>query len=1133
MNNNLFIDNWQFHEFEIDTPYEEMADFTNFCDIDIPHDWMIGHTNALYSNSIGFYRKVFKANPQKGHIYYLRFEGVYMDCEIYCNRQKVFTWKYGYSTFDVNLTDYLVSGENSIFVICKYQDPNTRWYSGAGIYRNVWFFDKESVSFVPDGIYTSTKETSDGFLLTIDEEIQSTEECEILLKNTLSDPDGNIITILEKPIKLQIGKIKVSGEINVSSVYKWDIIDPNLYTLSSEIIYGEMVKDFSETKIGFRTISFDCNKGFSLNGRIVKINGACMHHDLGALGAAVNKSALRRQLEKLLKMGVNSIRTSHNMPSVELMELADEMGILINSEAFDMWELPKTTYDYSNFFPEWWEKDVESWIRRDRNHPSVIIWSIGNEIYDTHAGTGLKWTVLLRDKVRELDYMHNAYIGIGSNYIAWENAQKCSDELELSGFNYGESLYDGHHKKYRDWCIFGSETGSTVQSRGIYHFPYEITLLTHKDGQCSCLGNCTTNWGSKSVNNVIADHRDRDFVFGQYIWTGFDYIGEPTPYHSKNSYFGQLDTAGFEKDTYYHYQAEWTDYKKAPMVHLLPYWDFNEGQIIDVIAYSNAPYVELFFNGESMGRQFIDHLTGIELQAHWKLPYKKGVLVAKAYDEKGNLVASDEQRSFGDPALIMLKPENDCITADGRTLAFIEISMADKEGTFVANARNRVNVKVSGPGRLLGLDNGDSTDYEEYKGSSRKLFSGKLLAIVAPTNEPGTITVTVSSKGLKDASVSIESKPSYNKEDFPCQEKNFESAPSEDIAVRKIELTCEDSFTLNKDKPSARVRYKVLPENATYKEVSFAALTKDSVDANYAKIEKGDGYADITALGDGSFSLTAYCCNDKEHPEVISTLDFSIEGIGMANFNPYSMIPGIQYSKAFSEDCKLSFLGGVFLPYDGTVKPFVTYENVDFGPVGSNTVHVPIFSFKDELPLKIFSDKELLFEGTYRAKSIYNEYQENVFTINRVLRGTHTITFEFNTDDRISLQGFYFSPLKKAYSIINSTDFSEIAGDTYSVCDSEIKNIGNNVSISYDNMNFDEGISRIRIVGKSHNEKTSLHILYIEDGVVTRDMVDIPYSEEYSEFFFDLKDVHTNGKINLVFLPGTDFDLKEFEFFKK
>lgn len=858
-----------------------------------------------------------------------------------------------------------------------------------------------------------------------------------------------------------------------------------------------------------------------------------MHHDLGALGAAVNKSALRRQLEKLLKMGVNSIRTSHNMPSVELMELADEMGILINSEAFDMWELPKTTYDYSNFFPEWWEKDVESWIRRDRNHPSVIIWSIGNEIYDTHAGTGLKWTVLLRDKVRELDYMHNAYIGIGSNYIAWENAQKCSDELELSGYNYGERLYDEHHKKYPDWCIFGSETGSTVQSRGIYHFPYEITLLTHPDGQCSSLGNCTTNWGSKDIPSVIYNHRDRDFVFGQYIWTGWDYIGEPTPYHSKNSFFGQIDTAGFEKDTYYHYQAEWTDVKTAPMVHLLPYWDFNEGQIIDVIAYSNASCIELFFNGESQGKQYIDHIKGKELQAHWKLPYKKGVLLAKAYDEEGNIVATDEQRSFGDPALIRLKPEKASIAADGKTLAFIEISTEDGNGTFVANARNRISVKVSGPGRLVGLDNGDSTDYEEYKGSSRKLFSGKLLAIVAPTNEPGTITVTASSKGLKDSSVTIESKQSFESDEFPCKSKNFESAPSEDIAVRKIELTCEGSFLLNKDNPSARVRYKVFPENTTYKDISFTALTKDSVEANFVKIEKGDGYADIIALGDGSFSLTAFCCNDKKHPEVISTLDFTIEGLGKATFDPYSMVPGIQYSKTFSADCKLSFLGGVFLPYDGTVKPFVTYENVDFGPVGSNTVHVPIFSFTDELFLKIFAEEELVFEGKYKAKSIYNEYQENVFTLSKVLTGIHSLTFEFDTDDRISLQGFYFTPLKRAYSVINSTDFSEIAGDTYSVFDSEIKNIGNNVAISYDNMFFDEGISRIRIVGRSHNKKTSLHILFVEDSVVAREMVDIPFSEDYREFFFDLQDIRTNGKINLVFLPGSNFDLKEFEFYKK
>jgi beta-galactosidase len=316
-------------------------------------------------------------------------------------------------------------------------------------------------------------------------------------------------------------------------------------------------------------------------------------------------------------MGVNSIRTSHNPPPTAWMDLCDEMGLLVDDEAFDMWEQKKTTFDYGNYFKEWCERDVASWVRKDRNHPCLIMWSLGNEIYDTHMATGLGITKRLREFVLKHDPNRNALITIGSNYMMTDEAQECAKNIDTVGYNYLERLYKEHHETYPDWKIYGSETASTIQSRGIYHFPNSLVLVTFSDGQCSCLGNCCTSWGAKNTETVISNDRDCPFSQGQYIWTGWDYIGEPTPYHTKSSFFGQIDTAGFPKDTYYLYKAEWASKNAAPFVHLLPYWDWNEGQLIDIKAYTNMDSVELFFNDVSKGMQDINHKNRKEPFGYW------------------------------------------------------------------------------------------------------------------------------------------------------------------------------------------------------------------------------------------------------------------------------------------------------------------------------------------------------------------------------------------------------------------------------------------------------------------------------------------------------------------------------------
>ncbi len=614
----LFNDGWEFTKQPLHTTYEAiMEKQKEFEPVGLPHDWLIYQTGNLYEDSTGWYRKRFIWSKQEKELVFLRFDGIYMDSKVYVNGKMVREWKYGYSAFETEITENLVNGENEILVSADFQAPNSRWYSGAGIYRNVWIRRTPVEHFVADGIYFSAKkETTEEWSISIHTEVEGQD---LYVEYALREKGSEIwepLTGNREPLE--------TGEYFKSSINNpkiWDVEHPFCYELAVTLKKDQEILQREVQTVGFRTLDFSPETGFSLNGRKLKLNGVCEHHDLGCLGAAYHSQAMRRKLEILKKMGVNAIRTAHNMPAQDLMELTDEMGILVVSEAFDCWESPKNPYDYARFFPQWYQKDVESWIRRDRNHPSLIMWSIGNEIYDTHVSStkGKEWMEKLIAEVRRYDSLKNAAVTLGSNYMPWENTQKCADVIKLIGYNYGENYYEEHHEKHPDWMIYGSETGSIVQSRGIYHFPYQQSVLADEDEQCSSLGNSTTSWGAKSTEACILAERDHPYSCGQFIWTGFDYIGEPTPYHTRNSYFGQIDTAGFPKDSYYIYQAAWTDYKKAPMVHIFPYWDFNEGQFIDLRVCSNAPVVEVFFNGKSQGTFTIDHENGMELTGHWQL----------------------------------------------------------------------------------------------------------------------------------------------------------------------------------------------------------------------------------------------------------------------------------------------------------------------------------------------------------------------------------------------------------------------------------------------------------------------------------------------------------------------------------
>lgn len=1135
----LFNDNWRFTKRELGTDPGSMGEKDiPWTPVDIPHDFLIYNTNDLYEACEGWYKKEFEMDDPAGRIISICFEGVYMDSTVFVNGVTVGEWKYGYSSFEFNITNYLHPGSNEIMVRVIHQSPNSRWYSGAGIYRNVWLKTTAPVHLVTDGIYLSTRKEADGWYVELETEAvnedSSAEPVEAVIRHVISDKKGNEVAISQSPVLINPSLTTDSQRVFVGQPELWDIESPCLYQLQTQIVIGGSVTDEVVQSFGFRTTRFDPEKGFFLNDRHVKLHGACMHHDLGALGSAMNKTALRRQLLILKQMGVNAIRTSHNMPAVELMELTDELGLLVDSESFDMWELKKTDYDYARFFPEWHEKDVASWVRRDRNHPSIIMWSIGNEIYDTSAGPrGLEITKMLRDLVLLHDPKKNGRVTIGSNYMSSENAQKCSDELKIAGYNYAEYLYQEHHKKYPDWCIYGSETASVIQSRGIYHFPLEKQIVTYEDEQCSSLDNCTVSWGGKSVQKVIIDDRDAKFCMGQFIWTGFDYIGEPTPYKTKNSYFGAIDTAGFPKDDFYLYQAEWTDYKTNPMIHVFPYWDFNEGQLIDVIVYSNAPKIELFLNDKSQGAVEIDHQNGKKLSGNWKLPYEPGTIRAVAYDENGMVIAEKSRSSFGDAARIVLKPDKTSLKADGLDMIFVEISMADKDGFPVENANNRVEVQVTGAGRLVGLDNGDSTDYDQYKGTSRRLFSGKLLAMIAAKQEQGDIHMKVTSIGLPDEELILKAIPCDKPAGVTATWENTKSEPSMEVPIRKIQLIVSGDRQLSKENPKVTVEAKLFPANTTYHDLVWKAVTMSGIETNIARIEAEGTKAIVTALGDGEFRLHCTASNGGKRPQIISELEFSVTGMGSATINPYQMVDAGLYN-AGNYNYDTGLLGGITTE-DGRENR-IGFVGVDFGKFGSDEVTLPInYWGNDPIPLEIWEGipgeegAQLLLKTHYQANLVWETFQPNTFKLPRRLKGITSVCFVLY--NRTNWKGFEFTRLNKAFEKLTLSDYDRIYGDSFAVREDSVENIGNNVSIEFEDMDFgEEGFSKLVICGRTVNDKNSINIRFSDEaGSVTR-VVEFPHSEDYVEMEFDLEPVKGNKKVIFVFLPGSNFDFKWFRF---
>ena len=854
----LFNDGWKFWKSEYGTGYETaVKNAEKFSDVLIPHDWMIEDPHNLYSTNTGWYCNKFEvAEPDKN--IFLIFDGIYMDSIVYINGQEAGEWKNGYTQFVLDVSDYVKKGENEIYVGVRCRYPSSRWYSGAGIYRNVWT-DELNDTYIPEnGVYVHSERAGDAFKLTIQTEIigGDAEKAEISYK--LIDGKGKEVLLTESQKKDAENRSDASDEqrslvgvketsFTINNPKLWSPENPNLYKLEVALSVDGMLIQEKEINIGFKDLKFDSSEGFFVNGEYTKLQGVCIHHDLGAFGVAFNKNAMRRRLCRFKDLGVNAIRLTHNVYAPELLDLADEMGFFVISEAFDMWEKAKTEYDYAQFWEEWHEKDAESWVKRDRNHVSVLMWSIGNEIYDTHASErGVEITKELRGLVRKFDPLKNALVTSGSNYMPWENAQKCADELEVVGYNYAERLYEKHHEKHPDWIIYGSETYSLVQSRNVYHFPLGEKILMDTDLQCSSLGNSTTGWGAESFEYAICIDRDLKYSLGQFVWTGYDYIGEPTPYQTKNSYFGLVDTAGFNKDAYYVWKSAWVSCKKDPFVHVFPYWDFNEGQCIDVRVASNCCKVELFLNGKSLGAQELSNKpgSGNHIMADYSVIYEKGTLEAVAYDEAGNVLARDERKSFGDVSLLKIKADAENTFGD---LVFAEISAFDADGNPVENANNYVHVSVKG-GKLIGLDNGDSTDYDSYQSDTRRLFGGKLLAIVKADKEGAPVKV--------DAEL------------------------TQKTDIRTIKLFSERGQKLSPDVNTTVVTAEIFPASASAQDLKFRVLNRKGKETKLATISVDGNRAEITAVSDGCFKLRCEAYNGADSAKVISELDFTVEGIG-------------------------------------------------------------------------------------------------------------------------------------------------------------------------------------------------------------------------------------------------------------
>lgn len=772
---------WIFHLGDLSSPVIAETDTNAWQMVDLPHDWSIEgkfskdnpatYNGGALPGGIGWYRKKFTLPlSDSAKEVFIDFDGIYRNSEVWINGKYLGKRPYGYSSFRYVLTPYLQFGEQANILLVKVdnsQQPNSRWYSGSGIYRNVWLVKTGKVFVDHWGTCITTPEvTSSSATVNLATSVRNnhSEDVIVTLLTTLFDHNGKKVGFAKNQHVIPGDSLyEFAQECRVKDPALWSDKTPNLYTSVSQVMVNGKITDDEKTVFGIRNFRFDKDKGFIINGEPVKLWGVCDHHDLGALGAAVNTSALKRQLTLLKDMGCNAIRTSHNPPAPELLQLCDQMGFYVMDEAFDMWKEPKTPFDYHLDWDQWHVRDLSDMIRRDRNHPSVIMWSIGNEIPEQWSPAGDTIARELAGIVKSLDTTRP--VTSANNDVSTRNHIINSGALDLVGLNYHQDAFPSLPDSFPGHLYIASETTSGLETRGVYTGSADSVYIwpnswppdpkkMNPDLTCSAYDICRVPWGS-THEQTLKIAKKLDFLAGIFIWTGFDYLGEPTPYQwpARSSYFGIIDLAGIPKDVYYMYQSEWT---KTPVLHILPHWNWpgKEGKIIDVWIYSSFPEVELFLNGKSLGRKT---KTGDDLHLAWKVPYSPGTLKAVGTAKDGSTMTT-EMKTAGAPAAILLEPDRSAITADGRDLSFVTVSIVDKEGTLVPDAANLVNFSVSGQGSIAGVDNGKETSMEPFKAHYREAYNGKCVVILESTFKPGTIKLDASSAGLKPATILIETK---------------------------------------------------------------------------------------------------------------------------------------------------------------------------------------------------------------------------------------------------------------------------------------------------------------------------------------------------------------------------------------
>ncbi|KJD34751.1 beta-galactosidase [Tamlana nanhaiensis] len=776
-------ENWKFAKGSYNDAYQKNFNDTKWETVSVPHDWAIygpfdkeidkqtvailqngektptektGRTGALPYIGEGWYRHTFKlTDVAQNEKVLLTFDGAMSEPQVYLNGKKVGSWNYGYNYFYFDITEYL-EDTNVLAVHLTNRDKSSRWYPGAGLYRKVQLIVKNKESINHWGTYITTPLVSKNIAkVNVKTEVTGSN---LELKTTILNAEGNEVASNTTTTNFnnQFEQILAVNNPNL-----WSPEMPYLYKAKSEVYKNGTLLDAVTTIFGIRDIKYEAGKGFSLNGEIRKFKGVCLHHDLGPIGSALNKSALRRQLQILKDMGADAVRSAHNMPSLEQLELCDEMGIMFLAESFDEWAKPKVDNGYHLFFEEDVEKDLINLIHATRNHPSIVMWSSGNEVPDQWGAEGVKRAKRLQDIFHREDPTRP--VTVGMDQVGNTMKSGFGALLDIPGLNYRVHLYEEAQEKFPQGFILGSETASTVSSRGIYKFPVEkASMKQYDDYQCSSYDLEYCSWSNLPDDDFVLQD-DKPWVIGEFVWTGFDYLGEPTPYDdkwpSRSSYFGINDLAGLPKDRFYLYRSRWNTEDET--LHILPHWNWEgrEGETTPVFVYTSYDSAELFVNGKSMGIQKKNDSTK---QNRYRLmwmdvKYEPGTVKVVAFDKEGNTAAEKEIKTAGKPYKIVLTLENKTVKANGDDLAFVRVSVVDKNGIPCPTATNQLKFKVKGNGSFRAACNGDATSLEVFHNPTMKLFSGQLVVLVQSSKTAGDIELSVKGSGLKSGKVTIQS----------------------------------------------------------------------------------------------------------------------------------------------------------------------------------------------------------------------------------------------------------------------------------------------------------------------------------------------------------------------------------------